>query len=99
MANICGNYLQVVTKDTFENQVGLGICMARFASHGGIIGAHPKQGCFQLLLQLGAKRLVISQLTIGILGSAHHLRQNHTPRRVLTAEAATTVGTPGGCQQ
>ena len=24
MANICGNYLQVVTKDMLENQVGLG---------------------------------------------------------------------------
>ena len=32
MANICGNYLQVVIKDTLENQVGLGIGMARFAS-------------------------------------------------------------------
>ena len=38
MANIFGNYLQVVTKDMLENQVGLGICMARFASDCGIIG-------------------------------------------------------------
>ena len=68
MANICGNYLQRVTKDTLENQVGLGICMAQFASHCGIIGAHPKQSRFQLPLHLGAKCLVISQLTIGILG-------------------------------
>ena len=46
MANIYASYLQVVTKDTLENQVGLGICMARFASHCGIIGAHPKQSRF-----------------------------------------------------
>ena len=57
MANIYGNYLQVVTKDTLENQVGLGICMARFASHCGIIDAHPKQRRFQLPLQLSAKCL------------------------------------------
>ena len=68
MANICGNYLQVVTKDTLQKQVGLGICMARFASHCGIIAAHPKQSRFQIPLQLGAKCLVISQLTMGILG-------------------------------
>ena len=37
MANMCANYLQVVTKDTLENQVGLGIRVARFASHCGII--------------------------------------------------------------
>ena len=36
MTNICANYLQVVTKDTLENQVSLGICMARFASHCGV---------------------------------------------------------------
>ena len=68
MANIYGNYLQAVTKDTLKNQVGLGICMARFASHCGIIGAHPKHSRLQLPLQLGAKCLVISQLTISILG-------------------------------
>ena len=68
MANVCGNYGQVVTKDTLENQVSLGICMVRFASHCGIIGAHPKQSRFQLPLHLGAKCLVISQLTISILG-------------------------------
>ena len=69
MANICGNYLLLlVTKDTLQKQVGLGICMARFASHCGIIGAHPKQSRFQIPLQLGAKCLVISQLTMGILG-------------------------------
>ena len=44
MANMCRNYLQVVTKHTLENPIGLGICMARFASHCGIIGAHPKHG-------------------------------------------------------
>ena len=83
MANICGNYLQVVTNDTLENQVGLGICMALFASHRGIIGAHPKQSRFQLPLQLGAKCLVISQLTISISGvlRRHHIalaRDPHT---------------------
>ena len=68
MANIRGYYLQGVTKDTLDNQVGLGICMARFASHCGIIGAHPKHSRFQLPLQLGAKCLVLSRLTISILG-------------------------------
>ena len=75
MANICANYLQGVAKDTLENQVGLGICMGRFASHCGIIGAHPKQSRFQLPLQLGAKCLVISQLT-SILGV---LRRHRIP--------------------
>ena len=60
MANICANYLQVITKDTLENQVGLGICMVRFASHCGITSAHPKQRRFQLPLQPSAKCLVIS---------------------------------------
>ena len=86
MANICGNYLQVVTKDTLENQVGLGICMARFASHCGIIGAHPKQSSFQLPLQLGAKCLVISRLTISILGI---LRRHCIP---LATDPHTTTG-------
>ena len=86
MANICANYLQVVTKDTLENQVGLSICMARFASHCGIIGAHPKQSRFQLLLQLGAKCLVISQLTINILGI---LRRHCIP---LATDPHTTTG-------
>ena len=76
MANIFANYLQVVTKDTLENQVSLGICMAQSASHCGIIGAYPKQSRFQLPLQLGAKCLVISQLTIGILGV---LRRHRIP--------------------
>ena len=87
MANIYGNYLQVVTKDTLENQVGLGICMARFASHcGRIIGAHPKQSVFQLTLQLGAKCLVISELTISILGI---LRRHYIP---LATDPHTTTG-------
>ena len=89
MANICGNYLQVVTKDTLENQVGLGICMARFASHCGIIGAHPKHSRFQLPLPLGAKCakcLVISQLTISILGI---LRGHYIP---LATDPHTTTG-------
>ena len=42
--------------------------MAWFASHCGIIGAHPKQSRFQLPLQLCAKCLLISRLTISILG-------------------------------
>ena len=86
MANICGNYLQVVTKDPLENQAGLGIYMAPFASHYGIIGAHPKQGRIQLTLQLGAKCLVISQLTIGILGI---LRRHGIP---LATDPHTTTG-------
>ena len=68
MANICANYLQVVTKDTPENQVGLGIRMPWFGCHYGIMGAHPKQNCFQIPLQLEARILVILQLTISILG-------------------------------
>ena len=60
MANIGANYLQVVTKDTLENQVGLGVCVPRFASLCEIIGAHPKKSLFQFLLQLGARFLVIS---------------------------------------
>ena len=60
MANISTKYLQIVTNDTLENQVGLGMCMALFAWHYGIIGAHPKYSRFQLPLQLGAKCLVIS---------------------------------------
>ena len=60
--------------------------MARFASHCGIIGAHPKQSRFQLPLQLGAKCLVISQLTIGILGI---LRRPCIP---LATDPHTTMG-------
>ena len=86
MANICANCLQVVTKDTLENQVGLGMCMARFASHCGIIRAHPKQSRFQLSLQLGAKCLVLSQLTISILGM---LRRHCIP---LATYRHTTTG-------
>ena len=93
MAYICGNYLQVVTKDTLENQVGLGICMARFASHCGSIGAHPKQGRFQLPLQLGAKCLVISQLTISILGT---LRRHCIP---LATDPHTTTGVNSGSRK
>ena len=89
MANIHANYLQEVTKDTLENQVGLGLCMARFASHYGIIGAHPKQSRFQLPLRLGALCLVISQLTIGILGI---LRRHYIP---LATHPHTTTGVNG----
>ena len=86
MANICGNYLQIVTKDTLENQFCLGICMAQFASHCGIIAVHLKQSLFQLPLRLGAKCLVISQLTIGILGI---LRRHCIP---LATDPHTTTG-------
>ena len=71
MAKIFANYLQVITKDTLENQVGLGIYMARFAFLRGIIGAHPKQSLFQFPLQLGATFLVTS---IGILGVTRRYR-------------------------
>ena len=48
--------------------------MARFAC--AIHCVHPKYSFFQFPLQLGAKFLVISQLTIGILGV---LRRHHIP--------------------
>ena len=86
MDNMCVNYLQVVTKDTLENQVGLGICMARFALHYRIIGAHSKHSRFQLPLQLGAKCLVISRLTISIL---EILRRHCIP---LATDPHTTTG-------
>ena len=44
--NISANYLHVVTKDTPEDQVGLSICMARFACLCGIHFAHPKDSFF-----------------------------------------------------
>ena len=50
--------------------------MARFAYLCGIHCAHPKDTFFQFNLQLGAKLLVISQLTISILGV---LRRHHRP--------------------
>ena len=46
MANICANYLQVVTKDTLENQVGLDMCMARFVSHWKLLVHIPKRAVF-----------------------------------------------------
>ena len=96
MVNISTNYLQVVKKDTLENQVGLGICMAQFAFLYGMIATHPKHSLFKFRLPLGAKFLVISQLTIRISWvlrrhRMYHLRQIHRPGRVLTTEAATTV--------
>ena len=92
MANICANYLQVVTKDTLENQVSLGMCMARFASHCAIVGAHPKQSRIQLPLQLSAKCLVISQLTISILGV---LRRHHIPLETYPHIATATASQRG----
>ena len=44
--NISANYLQVVTKDTLEDQVGLSICMAGFACLCRIHWAHPKDSFF-----------------------------------------------------
>ena len=62
------NYLQVVTKDTLEDQVGLSISLVRLASRGGIQLASLKEIFFLFQMQLSAKCLVIFQLTISILG-------------------------------
>ena len=62
------NYLQVVTKDTLEDQVGLSISIVRLASRGGIQLASLKDIFFLFQMQLSAKCLVIFQLTISILG-------------------------------
>ena len=70
------NYLQVVTKDTLEDQVGLSISLVRLASRGGIQLASLKEIFFLFQMQLSAKCLVIFQLTISILGV---LRRQHIP--------------------
>ena len=62
------NYLQVVTKDTLEDQVGFSISFVRLASRGGIQLASLKEIFFLFQMQLSAKCLVIFQLTISILG-------------------------------
>ena len=62
------NYLQVVTKDTLEDQVALSISMVRLASRGGIQPASLKEIFFLFQMQLSAKCLVIFQMTISILG-------------------------------
>ena len=62
------NYLQVVTKDTLEDQVGLSISVVRLASRGRIQLASLKEIFFLFQMQLSAKCLVIFQLTISILG-------------------------------
>ena len=62
------NYLQVVTKDTLEDQVGLSISLVRLASRGRIQLASLKEIFFLFQMQLSAKCLVIFQLTISILG-------------------------------
>ena len=62
--------------------------MARFASHCGITGAH-KHSRFQLPLQLGAKCLLIPELTIGIL---EILRRHCIP---LGTDPHTTTGVNG----
>ena len=61
------NCLQVVTKDTLEDQVGLSISIVRLASRGGIQLASLKEIFFLFQMQLSAKCLVIFQLTISIL--------------------------------
>ena len=70
------NYLQVVTKDTLEDQVGLSISLVRLASRGRIQLASLKEIFFLFQMQLSAKCLVIFQLTISILGV---LRRQHIP--------------------
>ena len=70
------NYLQVVTKDTLEDQVGLSISIVRLASRGRIQLASLKEIFFLFQMQLSAKCLVIFQLTISILGV---LRRQHIP--------------------
>ena len=68
------NYLQVVTKDTLEDQVGLSISIVRLASRCGIQLASLKEICFLFQMQLSAKFLVIFQLTISILGVSRRQR-------------------------
>ena len=62
------NYLQVVTKDTLEDQIGLSISIVRLASRGGIQLASLKGIFFLFQMQLSAKCLVIFKLTISIFG-------------------------------
>ena len=69
--NFSANYLQVVTKEMLEDQVGLSICMEQWDSL-----CTPWILFFQFPLQLGAKFLVISLLTMSILGV---LRRHHIP--------------------
>ena len=64
--------------------------MAGFASHCGIIGAHPSKSRFQLPLQLRAKCLVISQLTIAFWGV---LRRHRIP---LVTDPHTATGVNNG---
>ena len=61
------NYLQVVTKDTLEDQVGLSISIVRLAYRCGIQLASLKEIGFLFQMQLSAKFLVIFQLTISFL--------------------------------
>ena len=84
------NYLQVVTKDTLEDQVGLSISIVRLASRGGIQLASLKEIFFLFQMQLSAKCLVIFQLTISILGV---LRRQRIP---LPTDPHTGTGVIGG---
>ena len=84
------NYLQVVRKDTLEDQVGLSISIVRLASRGGIRLASLKEIFFLLQMQLSAKCLVIFQLTISILGV---LRKQRIP---LPTDPHTETGVISG---
>ena len=83
------NYLQVVTKDTLEDQVGLSISIVRLASRGGIQLASLKEIFFLFQMKLFAKCLVIFQLTISILGV---LRRQRIP---LLTDPHTGTGVSG----
>ena len=84
------NYLQVVTKDTLEDQVGLSISLVRLASRGRIQLASLKEIFFLFQMQLSAKCLVIFQLTISILGV---LRRQRIP---LPTDSHTGTGVISG---
>ena len=71
------NYLQVVTKHTLEDQVGLSISIVGLASQCGIQLASLKDICFLFQTQVSANFLAIFKLTISILGV---LRRERIPR-------------------
>ena len=94
------NYLQVVTKDTLEDQVGLSISIVRLASQGGIQLASLKEIFFLFQMQLLAKWLVIFQLTISILGVLKRQRiplrtDPHTGTGVMSGIGIGKSGMPG----
>ena len=94
------NYLQVVTKDTLEDQVGLSISIARLAPRGGIQLASLKELFFLFQMQLSAKCLVIFLLTINILGVLRRQRiplptDPHTGTGVISGIGIGRSGTRG----